>query len=89
MQGRRVYMHKEDNRLHLAEGDYGYNNITGYWQIRPPGCHAGSIPNHGITEHEDRTITVSPSILLTDFNEENGEQIQWHGYLIRGEWKEA
>lgn len=35
---------------------------------------------HSIVEHEDGTITVSPSILVT-----GGEE--WHGYLERGIWR--
>jgi hypothetical protein len=43
----------------------------------------GSIEKHDVTEHEDGTITVSPSILLND-----GRKI-WHGYLERGIWREV
>lgn len=83
MKGRRVYAN-EDGQLHLAEGDYGYNPKSEHWQVRPPGCHAGSIPNHTVTEHEDGTVTVSPSIVLVD-----GVGGDWHGYLERGEWREV
>lgn len=77
--GRRVYP-RDDGNLYLADGDYGYNPKSQSWQVRPPGCHAGSIPNHTVIEHEDGTITVSPSILLID-----GEK-QWHGFLRGGVW---
>ena len=66
VKGRRIYA-GEDGRLSLYEGDYGYQPLTG-WVVRPPGCHAGGIPKHEVTEHEDGTITVSPSILLYDFD---------------------
>lgn len=82
-QGRRVYP-REDDGLYLAEGDYGYDPRTGCWEVRPPGCHAGSIQEHIVTEHEDGTITVSPSILLQD---EYGATI-WHGFLERGIWRQ-
>jgi len=63
----------------LAEGDY-LKVPDGTWYVRPPGSHAGGIPDHDVIEHEDGTITVSPSILL------EGEE-GWHGYLKRGVWE--
>lgn len=86
MQGRRVYPN-EQGQLPLAEGDYGFHPQSG-WQVRPPGCRAGGIPNHEVTEHEDGTITVSPSIVLWDTNEK-GTMMSWHGYLERGIWRKA
>jgi hypothetical protein len=79
--GRRIYADVNGD-LRLAEGDYGYSPKGGCWQVRPPGCHAGSIPWHDIIEHEDGTITVSPSILLEDV------ETIWHGYLKNGNWEE-
>lgn len=79
MIGRRIYP-DERGALTMREGDYGRDG-QGVWHVRPPGCHAGSIPHHEVVEHEDGTITVSPSILLQD---ENGT---WHGYLERGVWR--
>ncbi len=87
MQGRRVYP-REDGHLYLQEGDYGFNPILGHWEIRPFGCHAGGIPDHGVTEYKDGTITVSPSILLDD-SDEQGNPRTWHGYLERGVWREV
>jgi hypothetical protein len=40
----------------------------------------GNLSNHGVIEHDDGTITVSPSILITRHDG------QWHGYLVRGVW---
>ena len=80
MTGRRIYPDGDGN-LRLAEGDYGKDG-RGVWVCRPPGSHAGGLPNHTITEHEDGTITVSPSIL---FNEPGAPG--WHGYLERGVWR--
>jgi len=82
MNGRRVYP-REDGNLYLAEGDYRFDPALNHWVIRPPGCHAGGIPDHQVIEHEDGTITVSPSIVLTHFDK------TWHGYLERGVWREA
>jgi hypothetical protein len=87
MQGRRVYP-KDDGVLYLQEGDYGLDTRDNYWYGRPPGHHAGSFKQHEIVEHDDGTITVSPSILLTDYDD-SGEKVIWHGYLERGVWREV
>ncbi len=73
----------DDGYLRLAEGDYGQES-NGTWSVRPPGKHAGGIPKHNVVEHEDGTITVSPSILLND-----GRGNAWHGYLEKGIWREC
>jgi len=44
----------------------------------------GSLANHNVIEHEDGTITVSPSILI-----EGHRGDRWHGYLTRGIWQEC
>lgn len=75
----RVYVNEVGDLL-LREGDYGQDS-KGIWSVRPPGHHAGGIPDHEVEEHEDGTITVKPSIVLTD--------PPWHGYLTKGEWKES
>lgn len=75
MQGRRVYP-DEKGVLRLAEGDYGRHSELG-WMARPPGCSMGSLEDHQVTEHEDDTITVSPSI----------DAGTWHGHLVRGVWQ--
>lgn len=79
MVGRRVYPDEKGNLL-LCEGEYGKDKY-GTWYVRPPGCHMGSLINHEVTDHEDGTITVSPSILLDD-----GEH-KWHGFLEKGVWR--
>lgn len=81
MTGRRVYADSE-GVLRLSEGDYGYNPRAACWECRPPGRHAGSLRAHAVTEHEDGTITVSPSIVLDDF-----DGTTWHGFLERGVWR--
>jgi hypothetical protein len=57
------------------------------WWIYIPGCGAGVLSKHIVEEHEDGTITVTPSILMTGHNE--GTQTQRHGYLTRGQWMEC
>lgn len=87
--GRRVYPNA-DGELWLAKGDYGKDPRTGHWMASPPGEDSpgmGSLENHEVTEHEDGTITVSPSILIT--TEENDCSIRWHGHLERGVRKKS
>ena len=86
MQGRRVYPNEKDI-LFLSEGEYGYNPRVKHWEARPPGHHQGDLRNHKVTEHSDGSITVSPSILITSMFK--GKQIQYHGYLERGIWRET
>lgn len=69
----------------FADGEYG--RIDGVWHGRPPGHHLGSFGSHDVVEHEDGTITVSPSILITAYDGDCA--IQWHGYLERGVWREC
>ena len=42
---------------------YCYYKHEGIWYLYMPGCGLGNLANHEVTEHEDGTITVSPSIL--------------------------
>ncbi len=81
--GTRVYP-GQDNDLFLAEGQYG-KHPNGTWYARPPGSMMGNLSNHEVTEHEDGTITVSPSILVTEL----GSGKQWHGFLEHGIWREC
>lgn len=75
----------EDNKLNLEQGEYGKDSNGKWWaRVPSPGFGIGSLGNHDITEHEDGTITVSPSILCTGHNAK-----QWHGYLERGVWREV
>jgi hypothetical protein len=86
MQGRRVYPNA-DGTLSLAAGDYVFDPIFNKWFARAPGCHMGDLSLHEITEHEDGTITVSPSILHTEWDD--GNEKTWHGYLEHGVWREV
>lgn len=53
------------------------------WMVRTPNGHLGNLGAHDVVEHEDGTITVSPSILVS--NPQQGEL--FHGYLDRGVWR--
>lgn len=75
----------EEDDFSLEIGEYG-KSPDGVWYCRVPatGFGVGSLLKHTVTEHEDGTITVSPSILCTGHLEK-----QWHGYLERGIWREV
>lgn len=78
-------MRREDGtEPHLYEpGDYG--RYADRWFVRAPGSSElyGDVSGHQVTEHEDGTITVAPSILI------RGSAGNWHGYLERGAWREC
>lgn len=86
MKGRRVFP-DENGKLRFAEGDYGVDPADGVWKGRPPDQHLGDFGRHEVVEHEDETITVSPSILITGY--EGDCKIEWHGYLECGIWREV
>jgi hypothetical protein len=57
-----------------------------WWIVMPDGVIGSLSPDkHTVTEHEDGTITVSPSILST----QAAHGHDWHGYLERGVWREV
>jgi hypothetical protein len=65
-------------------GEYG-KGVDGRWQCCPPDTALfGGLGKHEVTEHEDGTITVSPSILI---RHHSGNE--WHGYLERGIWRQV
>lgn len=77
MEGRRVY-----NTDVFKPGDYG--KIGDIWYACTPNGHLGNLANHEVVEHDDGTITVSPSILVGKDPSDN-----WHGYLEHGVWREV
>jgi len=84
MQGTR----KPDNFsiIDMEPGDYSRQTWTGEvrWYFRDPHGHIGQLcRGHQVAEHEDGSITVSPSIAC-----DNGIS-HWHGYLERGVWREC
>ena len=81
MKLKRIYPNEKGELIFPPES-YGKDK-DGMWFVRPPGAHTGGIPNHTVVEHEDETITVSPSILLTDGN------ITVHGFLEHGIWRDC
>ena len=83
MQGRRL----PDDTTEWTEDTRpigGYWKINGQWHGMTPNGEMCNMSAHTITEHEDGTITVSPSILVTRGRERTE---LWHGYLERGVWR--
>ncbi len=80
LQGRRVHFEPGDDAGHFEEGDYGL--LGNCWMGSAPGGLLTNLAGHKITEHEDGTITASPSI---DVKRGDGEH--WHGWLERGVWR--
>lgn len=68
--------------LHQANGTY-WRDDRGIWMGTTPNGLLCSLARHQVTEHDDGSITVSPSILVTD------SQKTWHGFLERGIWREV
>ena len=70
----------------LEPGDY-CKRAGAWWVVLPssfgPCVLDGPLQPDGwqVTEHDDRTITVSPS--LHDVSKPDG----WHGWLERGVWR--
>ena len=87
MQGKRRDF-TEEGFVFLEPGEYG-KGPDGIWWMRPPQSNGfysgpGNLSKHQITEHEDGTITVFPSILVYGHHDKT-----WHGYLERGIWREV
>jgi hypothetical protein len=72
--------------LHLQPGDYVKLHGGKVWGLCAPNGDAGTvrpgISGHKVVEHEDETITISPSIWFKD-------RLGYHGYLKRGVWSVA
>lgn len=79
--GRRLPDGTEPYRL--KPGDYVRVAADG-WYGMPPGTDLlATLRLHTVVEHEDGTITVTPSILVRN------NTTEWHGYLERGVWRSA
>jgi len=90
MKGRRVYPNDDDS-FKLERGDYMF--CRGRWYARVPDSRTNDmdlsdLSNHQVTEHEDGTITVSPSILHHG-NTPDWQKVEWHGFLEHGIWREC
>jgi len=78
MQGNRIYDYNK-----AKPGDYWNNN--GVWYCKPPNFTTGyrRLSKHKVIEHDDGTITVSPSIKM------DNHICSWHGFLEKGIWREC
>lgn len=84
-QGRRIFVPQGGSISDLSfdDGDYCLNPVDGkVWHRLPGTPYVTRTGTHTIEEHEDGTITVSPSI-LSKFGDGT---ISWHGWLRRGVW---
>lgn len=59
----------------------------GTWLLWLPGCGLGCLSRHEVTEHDDGTISVQPSVLTTGHCD--GVPVTRHGFLTRGVWNEC
>jgi hypothetical protein len=96
--GRRVYC-GDDGRFWLdaamtvrlaetAPGDYWC--YRGRWAAKLPNGLRCGLANHQVTEHSDGTVTVSPSILCRGgVDGSEVPELDYHGWLERGAWREA
>lgn len=74
-----------DFMLRISKTPGAYGRAGGDWYCTTPNGLFGNISRHQVVEHEDGTITVNPSILVTSgFNK---REPSWHGYLERGVWR--
>ncbi len=64
-------------------GEYGRDSAGNCYGVPPETELLANLSNHKITEHDDGTITVEPSILVSLKH----RGLEWHGYLERGIWK--
>ena len=94
-QGTRV--HSYDEFFDTGPGAYWKVIVKGepepLWMNFPPCGHQGRLATqtqdnarHTVTEHDDGTITVSPSIFCHNGGED-GRQPCWHGFLEHGVWR--
>lgn len=67
-------------------GDYWFVERDGHrvLMVVAPNGLMGDCSRHDVTEHEDGTVTVSPSIFAQGGP---GMANEWHGWLERGVWR--
>lgn len=64
-------------------GDY-WKAAHGWMGCTPDG-RLCDLSRHTVIEHDDGTITVGPSILVSG----GGFDECWHGYLEKGDWRQV
>lgn len=71
---------KQPHQLEAGE----YCLYEGSWYAVPPGTEMiANLRKHSVVSHSDGTISVHPSILVS-----NGRE-SWHGYLEKGVWRKV
>ncbi len=88
MIGKRVYFKLGDNFV-LEPGQYAKHPKSNIWYACTPNNHTSNLGNHQVTEHDDGSITVSPSILVTRMYTAKANEELWHGFLEKGVWREC
>ncbi len=63
-----------NGHLWLPPASYG-KDADGIWNARAPRGGSGILDGHTVVEHDDGTITISPSLDLPGI---------WHGFLRAG-----
>jgi hypothetical protein len=87
MSGDKLQGSRRPNRTspHLLNiGEYA-KWVDGSWYGRCPSGGLANMANHNVTENDDETISVQPSILVYTTN----MHPEWHGYLTDGVWMEC
>lgn len=69
------------------DGEMCYWKGEDGWYLNLPGCGLATLRAHVVEEHEDGTISATPSILVT--SRRDGKNVQRHGYFTRGVWTEC
>lgn len=72
----------DDSRICYWKATDYWPDQSELWLVYLPGAGIGNLSRHTVEEHEDGTITVSPSLVLRG-GENRGYR---HGFLRRGEW---
>lgn len=77
-----------DWRFDLPHGAYwrrsdGVRRTWVWYAVTPNGLLC-NLTNHTVNEHEDGTVSVSPSIEVVARGQHT---LRWHGYLERGVWR--
>lgn len=84
MVGKRIYPDVDGNCELLNPGEYRKWKGTSWLVCVPTGIHGTIDDRWKIEEHEDGTITVSPSIEVSSPGQPD---LYWHGFLRKGIWE--
>lgn len=72
--------------LLTVKGSYSKRGEIWWAHCPAEGAPIANLSKHTVTEHQDGTITVSPSILV---KYGAGLNQSWHGFLEAGKWKQV